>query len=271
MNSQPEASALQDKVIVLIGGTSGIGLAAAVAFQQAGAKVVALGLDNEFMEEAQEQLGSAARVLCADARDPQAAPKAIAEAIRQFGGFDGLYHVAGGSGRRWGDGPLHEVTDEGWGNTLELNISSVMFSNRAAVRQFMSQKSGGAILNLGSVLAHSPSPRFFATHAYAAAKAGIMGLTLSCAAYYAEQNIRFNVLAPGLVATPMSRRAQADPQIGAFIRSKQPLDGGRMGKPEDLAAAAVFLMSDAARFVTGQVLSVDGGWSVTEGQFALGL
>ena len=118
---------------------------------------------------------------------------------------------------------------------------------------------------MSSVLADSPAPKHFATHAYAAAKAGIIGLTKSAAAHYAKQNIRVNAIAPALVATPMSDRAQANDQIMSFIKNKQPLDGGRIGVPEDLDGAAVFLMSDAANFITGQVLAVDGGWSVSEG------
>ncbi|HYG77939.1 MAG TPA: SDR family oxidoreductase, partial [Planctomycetota bacterium] len=114
---------------------------------------------------------------------------------------------------------------------------------------------------------YSPSPLHFATHAYAAAKAAIIGFTKSCAAYYAPKNIRFNVLAPGLVETPMSQRAAGDATIQKFIATKQPLDGGRIGKPDDLDAAAVYFLSDQSRFVTGQVLAVDGGWSVTEGQY----
>jgi NAD(P)-dependent dehydrogenase (short-subunit alcohol dehydrogenase family) len=115
-------------------------------------------------------------------------------------------------------------------------------------------------------LGWAPAPAFFATHIYAAAKAAIIGFTQSCAAYYAPQNIRFNVLAPGLVDTPMARRAVADPVIGSFIRTKQPLEGGRIGQAEDLDAAAVYFLSDGARFTTGQVLAVDGGWTVSEGQ-----
>ena len=118
---------------------------------------------------------------------------------------------------------------------------------------------------MGSVLGFSPSPKFFATHAYATAKAAIIGLTTAAAAHYARQNIRFNVLAPALVATPMSQRAQDDEAIMQFIRAKQPLDGGRIGQPEDLDSAAVFFMSDESKFATGQVLAIDGGWSVSEG------
>jgi NAD(P)-dependent dehydrogenase (short-subunit alcohol dehydrogenase family) len=116
------------------------------------------------------------------------------------------------------------------------------------------------------VLAFSPSIAFFATHAYASAKAAIIGLTQSAASYYAHANIRFNVLAPALVATPMSQRAQSNSAILDFIATKQPLNGGRIGHPSDLDAAAVYFMSDESGFVTGQVLAVDGGWSVSEGQ-----
>jgi NAD(P)-dependent dehydrogenase (short-subunit alcohol dehydrogenase family) len=134
------------------------------------------------------------------------------------------------------------------------------------VRQFLKQGGGGAVVNVGSVLAWSPSPEFFGTYAYAAAKSAIVGMTRSAAAYFARENIRFNLLAPGLVETPMSGRAAGDEAIMAFVRAKQPLDGGRIGRPEDMDAAAVYLFSDGARFVTGQVLAVDGGWSVSEGR-----
>jgi NAD(P)-dependent dehydrogenase (short-subunit alcohol dehydrogenase family) len=260
---------LSDKVLVVIGGTTGLGLSAARAFLAAGARgVVLTGRDRASGEAALQALGDPKRAALLDgnAIDGTHAPAAIALAREHFRGFDGLYHVAGGSGRRLGDGPLHDVTDDGLRATLELNLHSVILSNRAAVRQFIAQGSGGAILNMGSVLGWSPSPQFFATHIYAAAKAAIVGFTQSVAAYYASRSIRFNVLAPGLVETPMARRAAADETIQQFIATKQPLDGGRIGRPDDCDGAAVFLLSDAARFVTGQVLAVDGGWTVSEGQ-----
>jgi NAD(P)-dependent dehydrogenase (short-subunit alcohol dehydrogenase family) len=163
-----------------------------------------------------------------------------------------------------GDGPLHELADRGLKSTLELNLMSLIYSNRAAIRQFLAQRSGGTILNMSSVLAFSPSPRFFATHAYAAAKSAVIGFTKSIAAYYAPKNIRCNILAPGLVNTPMAQRAATDRAIQKFIKQKQPLDGGRIGQPNDLDAAAIYFMSDASKFVTGQLLAVDGGWSVTD-------
>jgi NAD(P)-dependent dehydrogenase (short-subunit alcohol dehydrogenase family) len=185
--------------------------------------------------------------------------------VDEFGACHGLYHVAGGSGRAFGDGPLHEISDDGWARTLDLNLTSLFLSNRAAVRHFVETRAGGVVLNMSSVLAFAPSSRFFATHAYAAAKAAVIGVTRSCASYYASFDIRFNALAPGLVDTPMSRRATSSEEIRAFVAGRQPLDGGRVGRVEDLDAAVVYLLSDAARFVTGQVLAVDGGWSVSEG------
>jgi NAD(P)-dependent dehydrogenase (short-subunit alcohol dehydrogenase family) len=211
------------------------------------------------------ELGERARLVIGDARDAATARAAIREAVTKLGGFHALYHVAGGSGRGFGDGPLHEIPDAGWDETLRLNLTSAFHSNRAAAEQFLAQGTGGSVLNMGSVLSVSPSPRFFATHAYAAAKAAIEGLTLSAAAYYAPRQIRFNVLRPGLTETPMSERAQGEVEIRQFIRRKQPLGGGRFGRPADLDAAVVFFLSDASRFVTGQLLSVDGGWMLTEG------
>lgn len=258
---------LNGKALIVIGGTSGLGLSAAKAFVAEGARVVVVGRDAEKVRAAEVELGASAAGLVGDAMQPDTAARAIALAVERFGGFHGLYHVAGGSGRRQGDGPLHELTDEGWAFTLNENLTSLLYSNRAAVRQFLAQRTGGSVLNMGSVLGWSPSPKFFATHAYATAKAGVVGLTQAAAAHYAPQNIRFNVLAPALVATPMSQRAQADAAVLDFIKTKQPLDGGRIGQPADADGAAVFLLSDESKFITGQILAVDGGWCVSEGQW----
>jgi NAD(P)-dependent dehydrogenase (short-subunit alcohol dehydrogenase family) len=256
---------LEGKSILIIGGTAGLGLSAAGACAREGARLVLVGRDDAGIEEARGNFPDAV-VTAADATDPASADRAVKEAVAKFGRLDGLYHVAGGSGRSAGDGPLHEISDGGWDATLQMNLTSAFYSNRAAVQQFLRQKQGGAVLNVGSVLGFSPSPHFFATHAYAAAKAAIIGFSRSCAAYYAKDNIRFNVIAPGLVQTPMAARAAADRNIQQFLQTKQPLDGGRIGRAADLDAAVVLLLSDAGAFITGQVLSVDGGWCVSEGQ-----
>ena len=257
---------LNHKNIVIIGGTSGIGFSAAKAFIKHGANVVVVGRNPDANRRAQQQLGGSASVFTGDAIQENTASDAIELCVKTWGGFDGLYHVAGGSGRKIGDGPLHELSLEGWNKTLALNLTSLMLSNRAAAGFFLKAERGGTILNMGSVLGYSPAPQYFTTHAYAAAKAAIIGLSKSLAAYYAKDNIRINVIAPGLVETPMAQRAANDAEILSYIKYKQPLDGGRIGKPEDLDEAACYFMSDHSGFTTGQVLAIDGGWSVSEGQ-----
>jgi NAD(P)-dependent dehydrogenase (short-subunit alcohol dehydrogenase family) len=258
---------LTKKRIVIIGGTTGIGLSAALAFIKEGAQVVVVGRDQENSHKAQKLLGEHSMSLCGDAVLEGTAQQAIALCEKQFGGFEGLYHVAGGSGRKFGDGPLHELTLDGWNKTLELNLTSLMLSNRAAINAFQKNNTAGTILNMASVLGYSPSPRHFVTHAYAASKSAIIGLTQSIASYYASENIRINAIAPALVETPMAQRAAGDEVIQAFIKTKQPLDGGRIGSPTDLDGAAIYFMSDYSKFTTGQILSVDGGWHLSEGQY----
>lgn len=258
---------LEGKRIVVIGGTAGIGLSAALAFVSEGAKVVVTGRDALHVEEASSKLRENGVALLSDAVVEGSAEAAIQRCHEQFGGFHGLYHVAGGSGRKYGDGPLHEITLEGWQKTMDINLTALMLSNRAAATYFLEKSQPGVILNMSSVLAFSPSPKYFSTHAYAAAKSAVTGFSKSIAAYYASKNIRVNVIAPALVETPMSQRAANDEIIAKFISTKQPLDGGRIGIPADTDGLAVFLLSDAAKFVTGQVVSVDGGWAVTEGQY----
>jgi NAD(P)-dependent dehydrogenase (short-subunit alcohol dehydrogenase family) len=258
---------LETKCIVIIGGTTGIGLSAARSFISHGARVVVVGRKSESVQSAAESLGNAASAQIGDASQEGTAEQAIQRCIQEFGSFDGLYHVAGGSGRRFGDGPLHELTREGWDLTFNLNLTSLMLSNRAAIRNFLERKTSGTILNMSSVLGYSPSPKYFVTHAYAAAKSAVVGFTKSIASYYASSNIRINVLAPALVETPMAQRAATDDKILSFIKTKQPLDGGRIGAPTDLDGAALYFMSDYSMFTTGQVLSVDGGWSISEGQY----
>lgn len=263
------AQVLAEKKIVIIGGTTGMGLSAAKIFVEEGARVIAVGRNSDSVQAASLVLKDKGRILQGDATQEQTASEAIELCIRSFGGFDGLYHVAGGSGRKFGDGPLHELSLEGWNKTFELNLTSLMLSNRAAVRQFLKQKTAGTILNMGSVLGFSPSPQYFTTHAYAATKAAIIGFSKSIAAYYAKDNIRVNVIAPALVETPMAQRAASDDEILSFIKTKQPLEGGRIGKPEDLDGLAVYFMGDQSRFTTGQVIAVDGGWAISEGQIPI--
>ena len=257
--------------ILIVGGTSGLGLAAARACLREHARLTVVGRDDEDLERATAELGgdsagvrAGVSVIGGDASEPALAERAVREAVARFGHLDGVFHVAGGSGRRFGDGPLDAITDEGWRATIDLNLTSLFNTCRAATRYFVGQKRGGSILTMTSVLAFSPAPAHFATHAYATAKAGAIGLTTTCAAYYAPHGIRFNAIAPALVSTPGAQRAVQDSRIKAYVEARQPLDGGRIGRPEDIDGAVVYLLSNESQFVTGQVLAIDGGWSVSD-------
>jgi len=258
---------LPNKCCLIVGGTSGIGLAAARRFLDEGARLVIAGLDAAQGAEAATSLAALGpvRFVPCDARRADQVAALLAEAATFLGGLDVIYHVAGASGRKDADGPLHECTEEGWQATLDANLKSSFLTNRAAVRHFLAHKQPGVILNMASALALAPSPHYFDTCAYTAAKAGIIGMSRLAAARYAPDGIRVNVIAPGLIDTPMAQRAVCDDGIRAFLRTKQPLAGGP-GLADDCAGAAVYLCSDAARLVTGVVLPVDGGWGVSEGQ-----
>src|SRR4051794_17778033 len=128
---------LLGKRLVVIGGTSGLGLSAARAFVASGATVVVAGRSRPNAERAAQLLGQKAIVLTADARDPATASRAIAQSVMAFGGFDGLYHAAGSGSLPLGDGPLHEMSDAAWRGAFDLNLTTMMYSNRAAIRQFL--------------------------------------------------------------------------------------------------------------------------------------
>jgi NAD(P)-dependent dehydrogenase (short-subunit alcohol dehydrogenase family) len=258
---------LADKRCLIVGGTTGLGLAAAARFLEEGARIIIAGRFADNGQAAMDTLGtqgSAAFMAC-DAGNAVQVENLLQQSLQFLGGLDVLYHVAGISGRRQGDGPLHECTDAGWQTTIDANLKSTFLTNRAAVRHFLSQRQRGVILNMASVLAFAPSPHHFDTYAYAATKGGILAMSRLAAARYAPDGIRVNVIAPGLIDTPMATRAATDPTIRHFLRTKQPLTAGP-GRPEDCSDAAVFLCSDEAHFITGVVLPVDGGWSVSEGQ-----
>jgi NAD(P)-dependent dehydrogenase (short-subunit alcohol dehydrogenase family) len=257
---------LTGKRCLIVGGTTGLGLAAAARFIAEGASLVIAGRSAEKGTAALASLPESARFILCDATNSDQVVALFHETIDHLAGLDVLYHVAGISGRKHGDGPLHECTDDGWHATIDANLKSTFLTNRAAVQHFLGQKQPGAILNMASVLGFAPSPRYFDTIAYAATKGGIIAMSRLAAARYAPDGLRVNVIAPALIDTPMSERACSDPAIQAYLRTKQPLAGGP-GRSEDCSDAAVFLCSDAARLITGVVLPVDAGWCVSEGQF----
>jgi meso-butanediol dehydrogenase/(S,S)-butanediol dehydrogenase/diacetyl reductase len=214
--------------VIVTGHRGGIGSATAAAFAAAGWEVRGIEADDE--------------------------PSAVFGALDRL---DALVCAHGISGRRLGDGPVDTATDEAWAAVLETNLTTVFRYCRQAV-PLLRAAGGGAIVTVSSALGLVGGDHDFATHAYAASKAGLIGLTRAMAVTYAPEAIRCNVVCPGLIATPMSTRAQEDPRIRARLAELQPLTG-EFGSPEDVARAAFYLAT--APFVTGAVLTVDGGWT----------
>lgn len=251
--------------VCLITGSTGIGAATARLAASEGASVFVVSRDRESLSALAEEIGCGFHI--ADLTRAGEVARAIESCITRYHRIDALFNVAGISGRKFGDGPIHECSEEGWDVTMETNVKSMFLVCRAVVRQMLEQAVGenglrGAILNMSSALAFAPEPKFFATHAYAASKSAIIGLTEAMAAYYAPSGLRVNAIAPALTRTPMSARAQQNPDLLEFIRTKQPLSEDLI-EAEDVARAAIFLLSDDARNITGEVLSVDAGWHVS--------
>lgn len=241
--------------LLLITGSSGIAAATAQRAVRDGWRVFIVG-----KEEAEcDSLGLPYFV--ADVREEDAVQDAFDDCTQRFGSIGAVFNVVGASGRRFGDGPVHECTLEGWEATFAANARPAFLVSRAAIRLWLNQRKGGVLLNVASVLAFSPEPTHFATHAYAASKAAVISMSQAMAAQYVQNDIRVNVLAPALVRTPMSARAQADSEISSFIGKKQPLSHGFL-EAADIAETALFLLSDKSRHMTGQVITVDGGWTL---------
>jgi NAD(P)-dependent dehydrogenase (short-subunit alcohol dehydrogenase family) len=274
---------MEGRNCLIVGGTGGIGLATARRFLEEGARVAVAGEPGSTAGATADGVGELAPALLEElipfgrvagwSVDVTNAPGVAAVFERALAFFEGrldvLFHVAGISGRRFGDAPLAECADEGWGRVLDVNARGTFLTNREAVRVMSGQQPDavglrGTVLNVGSVLARSPSPDHFGTCAYAASKGAVEALTRNAAARYARERIRFNLLVPGLIDTPMAARAVGDAGIRAYLAAKQPIGQGP-GAAADCAEAALFLCEPASRFVTGAELVVDGGWCLSEG------
>jgi NAD(P)-dependent dehydrogenase (short-subunit alcohol dehydrogenase family) len=255
--------------ICLVTGSTGIAAASARRLAAEGASVFVVSRVAEHARDlatAIEAEGGTAGAAAADLTDGAQVRRAVEGCVERFGRIDGLFSVAGGSGRRFGDGPIHAVGREAWDRTLELNLTTQALVCHEVVARMRRQESNGSgtrgsILLMGSVTTSDPAPEYFATHAYAAAKGALTALMTTMAAAYLPDRIRVNVVAPGLTRTPMASRAEEDPAIRAYAARKQPL-AGEMMDPEEVAHAAVYFLSDESRAVTGQLLKVDGGWSI---------
>lgn len=249
---------LQDKVAIVTGGKSGIGLATAQLFADEGARVIVFDINAARADLNLTRSNEDA--LRVDVTSPPEVESAIQQVVQASGRLDILVNVAGGSGRKWGDGPTDSCTLEGWDKTLSLNLDSVFYCCKYALQVMLTQ-GHGVIVNVSSVLGMVGGDDDFATHAYASSKGAVISLTRSIASYYAPRSIRANVICPSLIATSMSQRAQESEHIRTRLSQLQPLTSD-FGTPRDVAQAALYLASDESSFVTGSVLTVDGGWTV---------
>jgi NAD(P)-dependent dehydrogenase (short-subunit alcohol dehydrogenase family) len=247
--------------VVFVGGSTGMAASAARRLAEEGARVFVASRTVAHARSLADEIGAGWAE--ADLADEPQTDAAVRACIERFGRIDALYHVAGISGRRFGDGVLHELTADGWDTVLRTNARSTFLVARAVVRHLLERQAAGALLLMSSVLARHPAPEHFGTHAYAASKGAIEAFVRATAASYAAHGIRINGIAPSLVATPMSRRAHEDEAIRGYLADKQPLAGGPI-EADDVTSVALHLLSDEARMITGQVITVDAGWSVSE-------
>ena len=247
---------LDGKRALVTGGASGIGETAAKLLHDLGAEIVIADLDRGKLDEAQARTGAKA-ITQGDVSSEADSERMVAEAISALGGLDLVFNSAG-----IGDDllPVHEQSVERWQRVIDVNLRGTYLMCRAAARPMLEQKSG-SIVNVSSIVGLGGFPR---RSAYAAAKAGINHLTHTLACEWGPQGIRVNAIAPAYTRTPMVEalleRKAFDPTI---LEKRTPL--GRLAVPEEMARAAVFLLSDWASYITGAVLPVDGGWSVVGG------
>jgi len=247
--------------VLLITGSSGIAAATARVAAGVGDLVFLVGNDRSQCKTLSAQLPNSA-FFVADVADEAAVAQAAADCIQRMGSIDAAFNVAGLSARPLGDGPLHECSTAAWNKLMEVHAAGTFFVCREVIRYWMSKNCGGTILNTSSVLAHFPERERFATVAYAASKGAVESMTVSGASYYAPHKIRLNVIAPALVRTPMSVRAQTDAAILGYMKHKQPLKGDLIDA-EEVARIAYFLLSDQSFPMTGEIIRGDAGWSVT--------
>ncbi len=243
-----------DKVAIVTGATSGIGKATAQALARAGARVVVSGINealgSRVVEEITRDDGTAVFIR-ADVSRREDVEHLVSETVRQFGRLDIAFNNAGIEGET---ALTADWTEECWLHVLDVNLTGVWRCMKAEIPAMLSN-GGGVIVNCSSV---AGLVGFAGSAAYVASKHGIIGLTRTAALEYAPMGIRINAICPGVIDTPMVRRViHDDPEQARQILALEPI--GRMGNPEEIAAAVLWLCSDAATFVIGHPLVVDGG------------
>jgi len=245
---------LTEKIALVTGGGSGIGWAIAEKFVRGGLRTIILGRDSRKLEKATGQLGPQCIPVKFDLDDLSAIPALIDRLTAEHGHVDVLVNNAGINLKK----ELTEVTDAEFSQVLLTNVSAVFSLTREVARKLIEQGRTGSIIHISSMASRYGIPKVIA---YTASKAAIEGMTRAMAVDLSPKGIRVNCIAPGFIATDMSARAlNNDPERKAKVLSRTPLS--RLGDPADIAETAFFLASDAARFITGVVLPVDGGNSI---------
>lgn len=247
--------------VLLITGSSGMAAATARVAAEHGDRVFLIAKKKDECEKLCAELQNSAFHL-ADVADETGVKNAVRVCLEHEGHIDAVFNVAGLSARSLGDGPLHECSTAAWQTMMNVHAMGTFLVCREVLQNWVSSKKPGVILNMGSVLARHPERQFFATHAYAASKGAIESMTLAASSYYAPHGIRLNVIAPGLVRTPMSARAQSNAAILDFMKRKQPLKGDLV-EASEVARIAYFLLSEDSSPMTGEVIRADAGWAVT--------
>lgn len=246
--------ALEGQVAVVSGGASGIGRSVVDAFVEEGARVFVADVDAEGVARAVAAHGHNTVDGCAtDVRDESAVARMVERCVRRFGRLDIAVNAAGTAAFA----PLHEMTREEWQRVVDVNLTGVFLCLKHEAAQMVRQGTGGAIVNIASLNARQPAEGMAA---YCAAKAGVAMLTEVAALELARHGIRVNAIAPGLVRTPLTEPLRAVPGVEAAFLAETPL--GRVGEPEEVAALAVYLVSPAASWMTGQTVGLDGGASL---------
>lgn len=240
------------RVAVVTGGGSGIGRATCLAFAERGARVavadVSTGGGRDTITEVRAA-GGEAEFFEVDVTDEDQVAQMVRDIVDRFGSLDLAYNNAGVEGQRV---RLHETSTDHWRRIMSINVDGIFFCMKYELAQMLVQ-GGGAIVNASSTFGLAGG----AGGPYPASKHAVVGLTKSVALDYAEDGIRVNSIHPGAIETPMIERLRADPILGDALETMHPM--GRMGRPEEIAAAVVWLCSDEASFVTGHTLVVDGG------------